>query len=72
MKEYKYLISYNFTNCELTASGFGDALVRIKGELTYSKINEIRANIKELNNLSSVVILNVIRLEEVYKEDKSE
>jgi len=68
MKEYRYLISYHFANDESAASGFGDVSAIIKGELTYSKIEEIRTKIKELNNFSTVVILNAIRLEEVYKE----
>lgn len=62
MRKHKYFVSYSYTNHESTANGFGDVLVEIQGKLTYSKIDDIRTKLKEFNNLSAVIILNVIRL----------
>lgn len=73
MKVYRYLFSYHFIrkefsselNRKIDTNGFGDATGTIKGELTSEKINRVREQIKEANDFSGVVILNVIRLEEV-------
>lgn len=75
MKEYRYLISYEYAqkefceelNQEITSNGYGDVLAVIKGEPTYKVIDEIRQEMKKKNNFSAMVILNIIRLEKVQK-----
>ncbi len=61
-KEYRYLVAYNFKDGYETGSG---NMYTTASELTQDKIRSIVSWIKEEEKFDHVVILNIIKLNEV-------